>query len=195
MNEYSGSIEGAAGQLMGEIKRASGWYIALGVVLVIGGLFAVLRPLAAGFVVTAVVGWLLIISGFMYLLNSFLARGAGGFFWRLLLSLLYVVAGILLLMNPFEGLGALTIILALVIGAGGVFHLLLASALKGIPGNGLLIFAGLISIILAILILAKWPASSQVALGVIVGVHLFLDGFAIIGVALDARQLARAAEA
>jgi uncharacterized membrane protein HdeD (DUF308 family) len=118
-----------------------------------------------------------------------MARGAGGFFWRLLLSALYVVAGIIVLMNPFEGLGALTIILALVIGAGGVFRLFLASALKGIPGVGLLIFGGLISIALAILILAKWPESSQVVLGVVVGIDFIFNGMSILGVALNARQL------
>jgi uncharacterized membrane protein HdeD (DUF308 family) len=189
MNEYADTAKNVVGEIKGELKRASGWYIALGVVLILGGVFAVLRPLAAGYALTVVVGWLLIIGGGMFLINSFMARGAGGFFWRLLLSALYVVAGIIVLMNPFEGLGALTIILALVIGAGGVFRLLLASALKGVPGVGLLIFSGLVAIALAILILAKWPESSQVVLGVVVGIDFIFNGMSILGVALNARQL------
>jgi uncharacterized membrane protein HdeD (DUF308 family) len=189
MNEYADTAESMVSGIKGELKRASGWYIALGVGLILGGMFAVLRPLAVGYALTVVVGWLLLIGGGMFLINSFMARGAGGFFWRLLLSALYVVAGIIVLMNPFEGLGALTIILALVIGAGGVFRLFLASALKGVPGVGLLIFSGLVAIALAILILAKWPESSQVVLGVVVGIDFIFNGMSILGMALNARQL------
>ena len=192
MNEYSDTAEAVVGEIQGEIKRASGWYIALGIVLIVGGTFAVLRPLAAGYTLTIVVGWLLIFGGGMFLINSFMARSGGGFFWRLLLSALYVVAGIVMIMNPFEGLGALTIILAIVIGAGGVFRLFLASALKGVPGVGLLIFSGLVAIALSILIFAKWPESSAVVLGVIVGVDFIFNGMSILGIALDARQLASA---
>lgn len=192
MNEYDDKAQAMVSDIRGEIKRASGWYIALGAVMILGGMFAVLRPLAAGYAFTVVVGWLLIFGGAMYLVNSFMARTGGGFFWRLLLSVLYVVAGIIMIMNPFEGLGALTIILAIVIGAGGIFRLFLASALKGVPGVGLLIFGGLVSIALSILILAKWPDSSAVALGVIVGVDFIFNGVSILGIALDARQLASA---
>lgn len=190
MNEYADTAEGVVSEIKGELKRASGWYIALGVVLILGGTFAVLRPLAAGYTLTLVVGWLLIFGGGMFVINAFMARGAGGFFWRLLLAALYGIAGIVILMNPFEGLGALTIVLALVIGSGGVMRLFLASALKGIPGVGLLIFSGLVAIALAILILAKWPDSSQVVLGVVVGIDFIFNGMSILGMALDARQLA-----
>lgn len=192
MNDYSDTAESMVSEIQGAIKRASWWYIALAAVLIVGGVYAVLRPLAAGYVLTLVVGWLLIIGGGMFLLNSFMARGAGGFLWRLLLSIIYVVAGIVMLMNPFEGLAAITIVLALVIGGGGIMRLLLAHAMKGVPGVGLLIFSGLVGIALAILILAKWPESSAVALGVIVGIDFVFSGVSILGVALDARQLARA---
>ena len=193
MNEQAGyPAEGVVDEIRSEIRRTSGWYVALGAVLILGGMYAVLRPLAAGYALTLVIGWLLIVRGGMYLVNAFLARAAGGFLWRLLLSVLYVGAGILMLMNPFEGLGVLTIILALVVATGGVFRLFLASALKGVPGVGLIVFSGLISIALAILILAKWPESSQVVLGVVVGVDFLFAGFSILGLALDVRQLTKA---
>ena len=189
MNENTEALRNAAGEIKAELRRASGWYIALGAVLILGGVYAVLRPLAAGYVVTVVVGWLLIFGGGMYLFTSFLARGAGGFFWRLLLSVLYVVAGVIMLMNPFEGLGALTVVLALVIGVGGVFRLFLGTALSGIPGVGLLIFSGIVSIALAILIFVKWPESSEVVLGVIVGIDFIFAGMSILSLAIEARRL------
>ena len=190
MNEDADTAGTVADEIRSAIKLRSAWYIALGVVLIFGGTYAVLRPLAAGYAFTLVVGWLLIFAGGMYVLNSFMARSGGGFLWRLLLAALYIVAGILMLSNPFEGLGALTIILALVIGMGGVFRLLLASSLKGVPGVGMVFFSGIVSIALAIMIFAKWPDSSQVAIGVIVGINFVFSGMSILGVALDVRQLA-----
>lgn len=176
-----------ARKIQREINKASGWYMALGVVLLLGGIAGILYPTYAGLGLTVLVGWLLIISGAMYLFNSLLARSGGGFLLRLLLSALYIVAGVYMLMNPFRGLAALTLFLGAVLMANGVLKLLFARALKGVLGTGMVILSGLLSILLAILIWAKWPASSEVAIGVIVGIDLFFSGLSVIGLALRAR--------
>ena len=77
-----------------EVRKASGWYIAFGVLLLLGGIAAVARPLHAGLTVAFVVGWVLIINGIMAGAHALLARGAGGFVWRVLMSLLYIIGGI-----------------------------------------------------------------------------------------------------
>ena len=62
-----------AQQIQSEINKTSGWYLALGVVLLIGGIAGLLYPMYAGLGVTILVGWLLILGGVMYLFNSLLA--------------------------------------------------------------------------------------------------------------------------
>lgn len=187
MNTTAEGTPDLAREIQGEINKASGWYRALGAVLLLGGVAGILYPTYAGLGVTILVGWLLIIGGAMYLFNSLLARSGGGFLLRLLLSALYIVAGVYMLMNPFRGLAALTLFLGAVIIANGVLKLLFARALKGVPGVGMVMLSGLLSILLAILIWAKWPASSEVAIGVIVGIDLLFSGWSVIGLAIRAR--------
>ena len=76
-----------------EVKKASGWYIAFGVVLLIGGIAAVARPLHAGLTVALVVGWILLLSGIMGLVQALAARAGGGFLARLLLAVIYIAGG------------------------------------------------------------------------------------------------------
>ena len=176
-------------QLGVEVKKASGWYIAFGVFLLLGGIAAVARPLHAGLAIAFVVGWVLIINGIMAGAHALLARGAGGFVWRVLMSLLYIIGGIIVLRNPVEGLVALTIVLGVVLFVGGVSKLLLAMALTGIPGVGLLIVSGIVSIVLAILIWMKLPEASELMVGMLIGLDFIMSGISIVVFGTGARKL------
>jgi len=172
-----------------EVRKASGWYIAFGVLLLLGGIAAVARPLHAGLAVALVVGWVLIINGIMAGAHALLARRAGGFVWRVLMSLLYIIGGIIVLLNPVEGLVALTIVLGVVLFVGGVSKLLLAMALSGIPGVGLLIVSGIVSIVLAILIWMKLPEASELMVGMLIGLDFIMSGVSILVFGTGARKL------
>ena len=172
-----------------EVRKASGWYIAFGVLLLLGGIAAVARPLHAGLAVAFVVGWVLIINGIMAGAHALLARGAGGFVWRVLMSLLYIIGGIIVLRNPVEGLVALTIVLGVVLFVGGVSKLLLAMALTGIPGVGLLIVSGIVSIVLAILIWMKLPEASELMVGMLIGLDFIMSGVSLLVFGTGTRKL------
>ena len=172
-----------------EVRKASGWYIAFGVLLLLGGIAAVARPLHAGLAVAFVVGWVLIINGIMAGAHALLARGAGGFVWRVLMSLLYIIGGIIVLRNPVEGLVALTIVLGVVLFVGGVSKLLLAMALTGIPGVGLLIVSGIVSIVVAILIWMKLPEASELMVGMLIGLDFIMSGVSILVFGTGVRKL------
>ena len=55
---------------VGEIREHSGWFTALGVIFIIGGVFAIAMPLIASFAVTVAVGWALIFVGVLQLVQS-----------------------------------------------------------------------------------------------------------------------------
>jgi len=176
-------------QLGAEVKKASGWYIALGVVMLIGGIAAVAKPLHAGVTVTFIVGWVLIINGVMTGVNALMARGAGGFLWRVLMAVIYVAGGLYVLRNPIEGLAALTLVLGVVLVFGGIMKLMTAAALTGVPGVGLLMAAGIVSIIVGILIWAKLPEASEVVVGTLIGLAFIMNGISIIVFGTGARKM------
>ena len=67
-------------------KKVSGWYAAFGVIVALGGIAAIARPLTAGLALTLVIGWILILNGVMAVVHALAARGAGGFIAQMLLA-------------------------------------------------------------------------------------------------------------
>lgn len=177
-------------ELAREVKRTSLWYIVLGMVMIVVGVFALARPMVAGLALTVVVGWVLILAGAMQVVHCFMARSGGGFLFRLVLGLLYALAGLFILNNLYEGLAALTVVLGFVILMGGILRILVARAMTGVPGVGWLLFSGVVSIALAILIFARLPSSSEFIIGLFVGLDFIFGGWSMISVAVSARQVA-----
>jgi uncharacterized membrane protein HdeD (DUF308 family) len=194
MNSLEDRVRSAAQGLAAEIKSSYGWYVALGVVLIVAGIAAIAYPAYAGLALTTLVGVLFLVVGGMYLFNAFMARSAGGFVFRLLLAVLSVGAGALLLMKPFEGMTGLTVVLGIVLFLAGILKILLSRALTGIPGVGMILFSGIASMVLAILIWAKLPASSELAIGVLVGIDFIISGVSLVSVAMRAKTFAAALE-
>ena len=70
-----------------------GWFLALGIVLIVAGLAAIAFPLLSTIATKIVLGWLFLIGGVMMILHAFNAPAWQGFLWSLLIGILYAVAG------------------------------------------------------------------------------------------------------
>jgi uncharacterized membrane protein HdeD (DUF308 family) len=150
-----------------------GWAI----LLIVVGFFALALPFEAGIAIAIVVAVLVIVAGIAHLAATLAARTTGAFFWRLLVGCAYLLAGVYLLVNPKLSLVSLTLALAVLFFVEGIFHLVTYFHLRSAPGSGWLLFDGIVTLILAIMIWRSWPASAVWALGTIVGVNLLLTGF------------------
>ena len=53
------------------VKKASGWFIAIAVLFILLGIFAIAEPFAAGLGVTLLVGWLLVIGAVAHFISAF----------------------------------------------------------------------------------------------------------------------------
>jgi uncharacterized membrane protein HdeD (DUF308 family) len=153
---------------------SKGWAI----LLIILGFFALALPFEAGIAIAVVVAVLVIIAGIAHLAGTFAARTTGGFFWRLLVGCAYLVAGVYLLVHPKASLVSLTLALAVLFFVEGIFHIVTYFQIRSAPGAGWLLFDGIVTLILAVMIWRSWPASAVWALGTIVGINLFMSGFA-----------------
>jgi uncharacterized membrane protein HdeD (DUF308 family) len=152
----------------------------LGVVLLELGAAAVIFPMVSTLVATAFVGWILLISGIVALVGSFSLHGAGPFFGALLLGLLSIAAATFLLMNPLAGAVALTLMLGMIFMIQGAFELFFAFEMRPFPGWLGMLASAIISIIMAVLILAAWPGISMIALGLLLGVNFISSGLGYI---------------
>ena len=160
----------------GLVKGSTRWSITLSVLMIAAGILAIVVPALAGIAIALFVAWLLVFSGVAHFAFAWYARGAGAFVWELILGAVYILIGGYILMHPVAGLASLTLALAAYLFAEAILEWLLAFRLRPLPGSGWLMFDGIITLILAIMIASTWPSNTDWALGTLVGISMLFSG-------------------
>lgn len=160
-----------------------GTAIALGVTLIIAGVLAIIFSWTATLALTILVGALLIVSGIVQLFDAFNRRSAGDTILELLVGVISLIAGAIILFSPGTGIFALTVVLGAFFAADGVIRLIFAFRPESQARRGWLIFGGVLSLVLAALILFGLPGTAAFTVGLLFGIHaLFLGiSFLMIG--------------
>jgi uncharacterized membrane protein HdeD (DUF308 family) len=174
------------------VRHARVWFIALGIIFLILGTLAILLPFAASLATTLVLGWLLVFGGIfqgVHAAENWRWRGAG---WALVGGLLHVIAGALVIVFPVAGTLALTFILAVFFAAQGVLKIIRAVQHRGMPAWGWLVFDGLLSLALGLMIGLGWPSTAVWALGLLLGIDLLFSGSSMLVIAVASRAALRA---
>jgi uncharacterized membrane protein HdeD (DUF308 family) len=171
------------------VKRSVGWSIGLSVLMILAGFLAIAIPQAAGIAVNIWVAWLLVFSGAAHLVFGWHVRSSGGILWELLLGVLYIFVGAYLLFRPVVGLASLTLALAIYLFAEGVLELILWFRLRPLPGSGGLLFDGIITLILGVMIWRTWPSSTEWVIGTLVGISMLFSGVSRLMLSLAARRM------
>jgi uncharacterized membrane protein HdeD (DUF308 family) len=174
------------------VREGRGWFIGLGVAFVLLGLLAMLLPFVASLVTTITLGWLMMVAGVVEGYHALRNRHWGGAGWGLLSAAVQVVAGVLVVAYPVTGKLALTLILAAYFVAEGVLKIIRAAQHRRVQASGWLVFDGLLSLLLGVLILVHWPSVAVWAIGLFVGVNLLVGGASMLLIGMDARRAARA---
>jgi len=176
-------------------KRFTGWYIAAAVLFILLGLFAIIEPATAAVGIVLLLGWLLIFGGLAHFIGTFRGGGAKRVFFQILSAVVFVVAGLYLLTHPVMAIGTLTVLLALVIFAEGIFDIITYFRLQREHPSGWMLLNGIVALVLGALIWVQWPSSSAWAIGTLVGVNLVMTGITRLMFGLAGRRLVRAATA
>lgn len=147
-----------------------------GTLLVILGILAILWPNVSMLAIEMIIGWLCILGGLIQGIKYFQMHKGVSSIFSLFIALFYVLFGVLIIAFPNEGIVTLTLLLAILFFAQGIFQILLAFRFKGAPFRIGTICSGLVAIILSVLIWSKWPMDSAWVLGLLVGVNLIFFG-------------------
>jgi uncharacterized membrane protein HdeD (DUF308 family) len=156
--------------------------------MIVAGFLAIAVPQAAGIAVNILVAWLLVFSGAAHLVFGWHTRTTGGMLWELLLGVLYIFIGAYLLFHPVAGLASLTLALAIYLFAEGVLELILSFRIR-MPGSRWLLFDGIITLILSVLIWRTWPSSTEWVIGTLVGISMLFSGISRLMLSLGAHRL------
>lgn len=173
---------------MEKVTRSWGWFLVFGILLVILGIICIAEAqLATTFSILAL-GWILAISGVIWLVNTFRAYTWRGFFLYLLNALIRLATGYLLILHPDAGARGITMLLAVLFLVGGMFRVAGATLIQ-FPRWGWTGFSGLVSVVLGALLLISWPSASNYFIGLAIGIDLLFDGGSLIGFALAIHSL------
>jgi uncharacterized membrane protein HdeD (DUF308 family) len=172
-----------------QAKHFTSLAIAVSILMILAGILAIGVPLAAGIAVNIVVGWLLMFAGVTHLLFAWELRRVGGMLWQLLLGVLYIGVGVYLLAHPLQGLLSLTLALAIYLFAEGVLELILAFQVPTRRAKGWLALDGVVTLILGFMIWRTWPASTEWAIGTLVGISMIFSGSTRLMLSMAARSL------
>ena len=173
------------------LRAKWGWIVALGVVYVTVGLVALGSVVTATVASVLVVGIMMVVAGIAEVINAFQVRTWGKFALWLLLGGLYIVAGIATFQNPLLAAVLLTFLLGVALVVSGGMRLILAFGMKECAPWIWVVISGAITLILGLVILARWPVSSVYVLGLFLGIDLVIAGASWIGIGLDLRARTR----
>jgi uncharacterized membrane protein HdeD (DUF308 family) len=166
-----------------------------GILLVVLGLGAMILPPLASLAVTIFLGWMFLISGVAGFAFTLWARQMPGFWWSLVSAALAIVAGVVLLAQPVQGTLTLTIVVGAYFLAEGVTSIMYALQHRRELSErwSWMLFAGLMDVLIAGIIIAGLPGSALWAVGLLVGINLLFGGISLIGMALAAKNAAPSA--
>jgi uncharacterized membrane protein HdeD (DUF308 family) len=161
-----------------------------GVVMIILGVLAVAAPVIATIAIDIYVGWLFLFSGVIGLIALFSSHHIPAFLWSLITAALSVALGILLIWKPVEGALSLTFVLTAFFLVEGVFQIATSLVYRdSLPGTwGWMLASGVSDLLLVAIIVLGWPATGVWVLGLLVGINLFMSGWAIVMMAFAGRQ-------
>jgi len=176
--------------VLNSMKKASGWSIALGVLMMVAGLIAMVEPGVSGLFIALIVGWSAIFNGFAQIVYGFRTHGGAHVALEIILGIIYIIAGVYLVMHPLGSLLALTLLLACFLLVYGIFALVLAFRMRPHNGWGWVLFDGIITILLGALIWKHWPINSEWVVGTLFGISIFISGVTRLMVSLAIRNVA-----
>lgn len=147
-----------------------------GVIAIILGILAMMAPVLTGMWVIILVGVLVLIGGIVRIIWALQAGSLGKGLPMFAIGGLTLLCGIVLLAHPLFASGVLTILLALYFVLDGISEIVAGVRLRPGSGWGWMLFGGIVSFWLGIIIWRQFPLSGVWAIGILLGIKLFFVG-------------------
>jgi uncharacterized membrane protein HdeD (DUF308 family) len=150
-----------------------------GIIAIILGILCLLAPGLTGVSVLTLMGLLVLAAGIVRIIWAFQAGSFGKGLLMFAIGGLTLLCGIALVANPLFVSGVLTVVLALYLILDGISEIVGGIRLR--PGSGgWMLFGGIVSVMLGIMIWAQYPLSGVWAIGILLGIKLFFVGLIMV---------------
>jgi len=167
-------------EIMDNARKGGNAMSIFGVILIILGMLSMLAPGLTGISVAVLVGFLVLFGGAVRIVWAFRAGSLGRGVFTFIIGVFTLIAGLMLVTDPLLASGFLTVMLAAYLIVDGVAEISAGNQRRPEPGSGWLIFGGATSILLGVMIWAQYPLSGAFAIGILLGIKLFMVGLIMV---------------
>jgi uncharacterized membrane protein HdeD (DUF308 family) len=174
--------------VLGEVQKNWKWLLFLGIAFLILGLIGLGRAFTLTIASVYFFGFLILIGGAIQLFESFKCKGWKSMIWHLVISIIYILVGIQIIARPLVASTVITLMIAIGIILVGILRVVMALQHRGLPNWGWPLFSGIISILLGLVIAARWPVSGLFVIGLFVAIELIIHGWSYLFLALAAKN-------
>ncbi|WP_331373662.1 HdeD family acid-resistance protein [Sinorhizobium chiapasense] len=157
-----------------------GWFVALGVILIMCGGIAFGNLFAATVASVYYVGLIMLIGGLLNLAHAFQVKTWGSVVYWALSGACYAAAGLFAFINPVLASSVLTFLMAVALIVAGCFRIWVGFKLRPLAGWGWIVIGGLVTLAAGLIIAVGWPVNSLWILGLFLAVDLVIQGLALI---------------
>ncbi|HUA76587.1 MAG TPA: HdeD family acid-resistance protein, partial [Acetobacteraceae bacterium] len=178
-----------SGQPPAALSGKWGWFVALGVALIVLAVIAWLDVVAVTIAGTIFIGAMLLVGGVFQLVHAFMMQGWRSLLLGLLCAALSIIAGLLIMFEPLRGALVLTILVIAALIAGGVTRIVIGFRHREMASWGWLVLSGVISLIVAVLLYTSLPWSGLWVLGTLIAVELLVQGIGWLSFGLALRKV------
>lgn len=180
-------VNSALGDFMSTLGHKWKWFVGIGALLIILGMLALGNQLMATVFSIYYIGALMLISGVLEIIHAFKVRGVGlSLYWGGA-GLLYAIAGLIAFSNPILASSVLTLLMAVALIVMGIIRIGHGIRTRQYVGSGWIIFSGLMTLFLGVLIAVGWPVNSLWILGIFLGIDLLFQGWGYVTFGLAIR--------
>ena len=176
MNETTENVGQAISVIVTQNRKRLMWFGILSLVFGIAGTF-----MSVAMTMTSIIflGFLVVFAGVVFLVEAFSSpQQWKGKLFDFILALLYIGSGMVMIINPAGSAVWFTLFIAAFLIVIGVMRIVVGFKIKNeISEWGWMVFGGILSIILGILIYAQWPMSGLWVIGLFISIELIIQGF------------------
>jgi uncharacterized membrane protein HdeD (DUF308 family) len=170
-----------------QLKKNWLLYLFFGINWVLLGTLALIFSTVSTLVSVVLLGIFMLYMGSFEIVSSFKITKLSSFLLHIFVGVLYYFSGFYLIIHPSISAINLTLMFAILFVVAGLLRIIF-SFTKNIPHKGWLLFNGILTTILGILIWQQWPYSGLWVIGTFVGIEAIFTGWTWIMFSLAAKS-------
>ncbi|WP_347989569.1 DUF308 domain-containing protein [Methylomonas sp. AM2-LC] len=176
-------------KIRGYLQQHWKWLFVEGVFLIIMGSAAIIVPNVFTLGIILFLGWLLIISGILQMVRVFTTSHLPGARLWIFSAIIQIIIGYFFVTDPLDGRMTLAVLLGLYFAMDGMAKIYLALMFRPLASWGWLIFSGIASLLMLIIVWAGWPGTALWVPGLLLGINLIFTGWSLLSISLQHKSV------